>query len=376
MAKFDKTGDGKLNRKEFGSCIEALKFANSKEGRAKAKKKAQALKAAFAFFDKDKSKTLTIDEIAGILSNPLGGVPYTREEATAILTRYDKNGDGVLNYDEFVDWWTGAPSAEYDPKAVEEALAEQRRLDAEAKTRMVEEALSNERSRLSVGRIELEFWEKQAELSCWKVPFLRDLSRMPFLPPGMTGMDCAIARARSMGKTPLLLDTTDKKIVDAHIMKLDHLQALDAKNMFLDEKWARRTHKQVMGDTRALLVEAMRDGLLFYIRLEAAVVDFANGNYTGEDTFPLAIFDQSEVSDLKRYTGPDGLDLWESPNAFSKVLRHNDLDRNGAFRLQPGFGVLICTHISRAEYKESLELSLSLPKCQAIEITTKPAGHE
>ena len=47
---------------------------------------------------------------------------------------------------------------------------------------------------------------------------------------------------------------TEKKIVDAHVRKMGHVQVLDAKNMFLDEKWARRTHKQVMADTRALLV--------------------------------------------------------------------------------------------------------------------------
>ena len=37
-----------------------------------------------------------------ILTRPGGGQPFTKEEAKAIIDKYDTNKDGELDYDEFV----------------------------------------------------------------------------------------------------------------------------------------------------------------------------------------------------------------------------------------------------------------------------------
>jgi hypothetical protein len=67
------------------------------------------LRQAFALFDVDGSGSLSVDEIAAALQ--LGQSPdvFSRAEAHIMAQRlikdFDCNGDGELQYDEFVVWW-------------------------------------------------------------------------------------------------------------------------------------------------------------------------------------------------------------------------------------------------------------------------------
>ena len=77
--------------------------------------KREELEDAFAKFDTDESGSLTVKEFADILVRPArpGGMPNMSksaalERAAEIVGNYDLNGDGKLNVDEFIEWWSAA----------------------------------------------------------------------------------------------------------------------------------------------------------------------------------------------------------------------------------------------------------------------------
>ena len=62
----------------------------------------QAIRRAFALFDRDGDGSITGDELAAALQHPSTGHPFTGDEAQALIRRFDQNGDGVLDMEEFV----------------------------------------------------------------------------------------------------------------------------------------------------------------------------------------------------------------------------------------------------------------------------------
>ena len=58
---------------------------------------------AFEAFDADGSGTLSADELIKILSRPSSAAPMSIEDAKQLIAMVDKNGDGVLQLEEFVD---------------------------------------------------------------------------------------------------------------------------------------------------------------------------------------------------------------------------------------------------------------------------------
>jgi pyruvate/2-oxoglutarate dehydrogenase complex dihydrolipoamide acyltransferase (E2) component len=71
------------------------------------------MRAAFRVFDKDGSGTLSADEMTAILTRKDGGHALALEDAKKLIARFDKNGDGVLDFEEFVEAWStrSAPKA-------------------------------------------------------------------------------------------------------------------------------------------------------------------------------------------------------------------------------------------------------------------------
>lgn len=57
---------------------------------------------AFNFFDKDKSGSISFDELKAILCNKKGANPFKESECKAVLEKFDKDGNGVIDYNEFV----------------------------------------------------------------------------------------------------------------------------------------------------------------------------------------------------------------------------------------------------------------------------------
>ena len=66
-----------------------------------------ALRAAFAKFDANSDGTITREELTAILTRPTPErQPLKKEEADAIFDKADVNGDGRLDYEEFVRAWS------------------------------------------------------------------------------------------------------------------------------------------------------------------------------------------------------------------------------------------------------------------------------
>jgi calmodulin len=61
----------------------------------------------FRKYDQDQSDTIDGDELHGLLRD-LGHL-CTREEAMLIMAGMDPNGDGSVDFAEFLDWWHNAP---------------------------------------------------------------------------------------------------------------------------------------------------------------------------------------------------------------------------------------------------------------------------
>ena len=88
---------------------------------------ADELRAAFKLFDTDGSGALSVSELAAILSDTQGGKPYSIAEADAeaarLMKKFDKNGDGMLQYDEFVDYFGGRATAKPSADVLKELPA-------------------------------------------------------------------------------------------------------------------------------------------------------------------------------------------------------------------------------------------------------------
>mmetsp|Transcript_68131 Transcript_68131/g.135046 ORF Transcript_68131/g.135046 Transcript_68131/m.135046 type:complete len:204 (-) Transcript_68131:139-750(-) len=65
------------------------------------------LRTAFDAFDKDKSGALSVSEFRSILARPGGGAPLTDEEVNEIISEFDTNEDGEIQFSEFEVMWRG-----------------------------------------------------------------------------------------------------------------------------------------------------------------------------------------------------------------------------------------------------------------------------
>jgi len=122
----------------------------------------------------------------------------------------------------------------------------------------------------------IAFWRTRDAHHCWVVPMDHELSMMPFLSQlrKETGMAAAIAHARTKGRTALLIDASDRNVVDKCYIKQPGAIVLDVKCMFFDETQGLRTHGKVMIDARKALVTAMKEGNVFYVQLSNSVPHF------------------------------------------------------------------------------------------------------
>ena len=71
-----------------------------------------SVQAAFKLFDRDGSGSLSALELKAVLKRPGGGAPLSDEEIGSIISEFDVNGDGELQYSEFESFW--APVEEED----------------------------------------------------------------------------------------------------------------------------------------------------------------------------------------------------------------------------------------------------------------------
>ena len=192
------------------------------------------------------------------------------------------------------------------------------------------------------------------------------------------GMLAAIERARLEGKTPLLVDNSQDRVIDV-FFSYQRSQVLEAKMLPVDERQG-MARSAVLERVRGQLVKAMRFGQVLYIRLSNSACDFCN-KYSGPDTLPLQVFDNEEVVRLNRLYGSGagdsadegvhavehsvGANLWGSSSPFAAVLREEDTDR-GVFVPRRGFEVVLCTTFGTDDFAEFLESKLPMEALQPI----------
>jgi len=92
--KIDRDGNNKVTKQEFRAYYPKNKALLKNEA---------DIREAFSVFDSDGSGSLSADELCKILTQPTdGNRPFTRAEAMALIAKFDTNGDGVLQLEEFV----------------------------------------------------------------------------------------------------------------------------------------------------------------------------------------------------------------------------------------------------------------------------------
>ena len=92
----DKNNNGTLDANEFLSYL--AKFFNECDPDSK-------LREAFAVFDEDNNNEISHEELKKVL-NKLGA-QYTDRQIERIISKVDKNGDGVIDFEEFKEMMTG-----------------------------------------------------------------------------------------------------------------------------------------------------------------------------------------------------------------------------------------------------------------------------
>ena len=70
------------------------------------------MRKAFDTFDADKNGSISADELIAILTRQTGtGAALTLEDAQELVGYFDANGDGELDFEEFVAAMTGGEEA-------------------------------------------------------------------------------------------------------------------------------------------------------------------------------------------------------------------------------------------------------------------------
>jgi hypothetical protein len=270
-------------------------------------------------------------------------------------------------------WKKVAPELEPEVEAVEEAAAP---APEPAKKSALEELgdlympTPEEKKAEYLAKLNKLSEEKQA----WHVRVGR---KNPWGAEGDDQLSDAMAYARTIGLTPLLIDNSPKQAIDSKFESDERAVVLNARQMHEEHKKGERSKEELFKDARKQLVLAMKQGKTFYVELKDKITDMTSDGYTSADHLPLGMFDQREVTKLSAYfagaanqVGND-LDkvshgLWEADHPLAKVLRPGDLDYDGNFIVGGDFCVVVCTQIKAAEVREKLSTSLPLMRFQPI----------
>ncbi|ORY68407.1 uncharacterized protein BCR38DRAFT_131796 [Pseudomassariella vexata] len=89
--------------------------------RALSPEEIQVFKDLFDSYDSDKGGNITVEEFAKVMSQT-PGQPPSEAEVAQIVKEVDLDGDGTINFNEFITMMTGQP---YPPKVEEEKQPEQ-----------------------------------------------------------------------------------------------------------------------------------------------------------------------------------------------------------------------------------------------------------
>ena len=220
-----------------------------------------------------------------------------------------------------------------------------------------------------------EFWRQQDALPFWTVPIAHG-GEMPWLQEHERGLLVAIHRAHQLGKTPLLIDTSEDGVVDIYYTYAGAL-VVEAKRMVVEVATGRATVEQTLEACRVQCVNAMRYGQTLYVRLLDSACDFC-GTFHSATQFPLALFDRRTVGTLIEYREGSAQNLWGSSHPLGALLREEDLSEGvfqprfshtpGADGTLAGFECVVCTRLAPDECAALLAEALPMSNLQPIRL--------
>ncbi|XVF20607.1 hypothetical protein REPUB_Repub12eG0015300 [Reevesia pubescens] len=97
---FDKDGDGCITTKELGTVMRSLGHNPTETELQEETDSEEELQEAFRVFDKDQNGFISAAELRHVMTNL--GEKLTDEEVDEIIREADVDGDGQINYEEFV----------------------------------------------------------------------------------------------------------------------------------------------------------------------------------------------------------------------------------------------------------------------------------
>jgi len=361
LKMFDKDGDGKLDIYEFKAALAAMEVKEMKK-------------------KKKKTRSSTAGKGDGLKR---GWTFRGHREAASAAEETEKQ--------KKADEAAAKAKAAADAKAADEK-AKKETTAAVLKGDIFNESTPAERQK--------EYWAQTEPQAVWTVKLGQ---KMPWHSTHEDALTEAMSHARGMGKTPLLLDGSKDRDGDG-LTKLDDVflgkpedggraaVLLEARQMTVDVKEGTRTRDLIMKEARKSLVEAMKGGKEFYVRLQDKATEFTGAGFSGDDTLPLKIFDARHIQTaVKQHTDADGTykclaeyvagsvacaernaydtlshGLWESEHILAPTLREGDLDYDGNFFVAEGFGVVVCAQLGIDEYKSVITTTLPLMRFQPI----------
>jgi hypothetical protein len=185
-----------------------------------------------------------------------------------------------------------------------------------------------------------------------------------------TDLEVAIEKAISSGKTPLVLDGTSDKAVDAHFLYAP-ATIVEAKQLVLQVRQAGVSLDDAREGLRKQLMHAMRYGHILVVRLANSAADF-KGTYCTDDAFPHAVFERPKW--------PSDASLEASASCtspFAKVLRPKDVaGAGGRFHVSRDFRVVLTSTFKPDSYARLLGEALPLAHLQPIHIVERMGNLE
>jgi hypothetical protein len=188
--------------------------------------------------------------------------------------------DGVVAKEDFLK------AAESRTRPTSKCAALYAAFNQRVEAAIAAEASSDEAAKLA----EQAFWEEQEREPLWTVP-MGDESTFT----RHCGLLVALERARAAGKTPLLVDNSEDRVIDTYY-SYQPAQILEAKKLVVEERQG-TARAALLERARVQLVKALKLGQIVYVRMSNTACDFCS-KYSGPDTLPIDIFDAHAIAKL------------------------------------------------------------------------------
>ncbi|KAF0891781.1 hypothetical protein E2562_010966 [Oryza meyeriana var. granulata] len=108
IARIDANGDGCVDVEEFGELYRSIMAGDSKDGKdGAAEEEDEDMREAFRVFDANGDGYITVDELGAVLASLGLKQGRTAEECRRMIGQVDRDGDGRVDFHEFLQMMRG-----------------------------------------------------------------------------------------------------------------------------------------------------------------------------------------------------------------------------------------------------------------------------